>query len=135
MSRSDYSDDCDQWELIMWRGAVASAIRGRRGQAFLKEMLAALDALPEKKLIDGALECNGAVCAIGAVGAARKVNMTGLDPENAGQVAQTFGIARALACEIVFENDEGAGYWNNETPERRFERMRNWVAKQIHQAS
>jgi len=47
MSRSGYSDDCDdQWSLICWRGAVKSAIRGKRGQAFLKEMLAALDALP-----------------------------------------------------------------------------------------
>jgi hypothetical protein len=68
MSRSGYSDDCDQWDMIRWRGAVASSIRGARGQAFLKEMLAALDALPEPKLIAEELESDGAVCAIGAVG-------------------------------------------------------------------
>lgn len=65
MSRSGYSDECDDWQLIMWRGAVASSMRGRRGQAFLKETLAALDALPEKKLIDYDLEREGAVCALG----------------------------------------------------------------------
>jgi hypothetical protein len=37
MSRSGYSDDLENWSLIRWRGAVASAIRGRRGQAFLRE--------------------------------------------------------------------------------------------------
>ena len=52
MSRSGYSDDCDNaWSLIRWRGAVASAIRGKRGQEFLYEMLHALAALPERKLI------------------------------------------------------------------------------------
>ena len=51
MSRSGYHDGIDQWDLIRWRGAVASAIRGKRGQAFLREMLDALDALPEPKLI------------------------------------------------------------------------------------
>ena len=46
MSRSGYGDDIGQWDLIRWRGAVQSAMCGKRGQAFLKEMLAALDALP-----------------------------------------------------------------------------------------
>ena len=34
MSRSGYTDECDGWELVRWRGAVNSAIRGKRGQAF-----------------------------------------------------------------------------------------------------
>jgi hypothetical protein len=46
MSRSGYSDDHSEWDLIRWRGAVASAIRGKRGQAFLRELLVALDAMP-----------------------------------------------------------------------------------------
>jgi len=34
MSRSGYVDngDIEQWDLIRWRGAVASAIRGKRGE-------------------------------------------------------------------------------------------------------
>jgi len=38
MSRSDYDDCEDQWRYIMWRGAVESARRGRKGQALLKDM-------------------------------------------------------------------------------------------------
>ena len=60
MSRAGYTDDMDDyWSWIRYRGAVRSAIRGRRGQAFLKEMLAALDALPEKRLITEDLVIDG----------------------------------------------------------------------------
>ena len=31
MSRSGYEDGLEMWDLIRWRGAVASAIRGKRG--------------------------------------------------------------------------------------------------------
>lgn len=131
MSRSGYNDGCDQWSLIMWRGAVASAIRGKRGQAFLKEMLAALDALPEKKLIAHKLSNDGEVCAIGAVGTARGLDMSSMDSENADTVSAVFGISRAFACEIAWENDE---IWCLETPERRFVRMRAWVERNIKSA-
>lgn len=131
MSRSGYSDEWNDWASICWRGAVESAIRGRRGQAFLKEMLAALDALPEKRLIAHDLECNGEVCAIGAVGKARGIDMKPLDPEDYGRVADTFGVARAMAQEIVYMNDERVAQYKAETPEQRFDRMRAWVVAQI----
>ena len=130
MSRSGYGDGCDDnWSLIRWRGAVESSIRGKRGQAFLKEMLAAMDALPERKLIAEELEAGGAVCAIGSVGRVRGIDMTGIDPEDSARVAATFGIAEPLAREIVFMNDEG-GAWN-EPAEVRFNRMRRWVERLI----
>ena len=60
MSRSGYSYDIeDNWSLIKCRGAVASAIRGKRGQALLRAMLVALDELPEKRLIAGELIFQG----------------------------------------------------------------------------
>ena len=62
MSRSGYSEDCDGWALVRWRGAVKSAIRGQRGQAFLRELLAALDAIPDKRLIaEELVDAQGAV--------------------------------------------------------------------------
>lgn len=157
MGRSGYSDGCDNdWSLICYRGAVKSAIRGKRGQAFLREMLAAMDALPEKRLISGDLVFEGhpefpyphpeediivggdqlvtgggvpvrigEVCAIGSVGLARGVDMSKLDPEDPETVADTFGIATAMAREIVYENDESVYY--AETPEQRFTRMRAWI--------
>lgn len=135
MSRSGYTDDCDdQWSFIMWRGAVKSAMRGQRGQAFLREMLTAMDALPEKKLTSRELEADGQVCAIGSVGRARGVDMSKLDPEDPDRVAAAFGVSRALACEIVFMNDEGH-FWAKETPEQRFDRMRQWVSLQIKEPS
>lgn len=57
MSRSGYHDDFeDPLELGRWRAQVRSATRGKRGQALLKEALAALDAMPEKRLVPYELE-------------------------------------------------------------------------------
>jgi hypothetical protein len=131
MSRSGYSDDCDDNSCWLYRGAVKSAIEGRRGQAFLKEMLAAMDALPEPKLIESELEADGAVCAIGSVGRARGLDMKGLDPEDPEGVAAKFGVAPALVREIVFENDDEWFSTGRETPEHRFNRMRAWVVNHI----
>jgi hypothetical protein len=144
MSRSGYSDDCDDdWSLIRWRGAVASAIRGKRGQAFLRELLNALDALPEKKLIAHRLERNGSYCALGAIGAARGLDLKALDapydcaPEDVeyieevdhGKFVETFGVAGALLREIQYMNDEAP--WAHESPEARWARVRAWVVEQL----
>lgn len=124
MSRACYSDDLDDWDLIRWRGAVASAIRGKRGQAFLREMLVALDALPEKRLISGELAQDGEVCALGSVGLKRGMDMSVIDPEDYTAVADAFGIPESLAREIEFLNDES---WYRPTPEQRFQNVRKWV--------
>lgn len=134
MSRSNYSDDIDQWALIRWRGAVNSATVGKRGQQFFRDLLAALDALPEKKLIANELVENssGCVCALGALGKVRGIPMENIDPEDSDTVADAFGIADALAREVVYMNDE-YGPWD-ETPEHRFARVRKWVERQLVKA-
>lgn len=129
MSRSNYDDCCDGWELIRWRGAVASATKGARGQQLFRELLAALDAMPVKRLIAESLERGGEVCALGCVGRVRGIDMTNLDPEDPETVAKVFNIAPALAKEVVHINDEWGR--SDETPEQRFERMRKWVAGQL----
>lgn len=127
MSRSGYVDgsDLDQLEYGRHRGRVASAIRGRRGQVFLRDLLAALDALPEPRLIANDLEAAGQVCALGALGKARGVSMGTIDPEDCDTVAATFGVATVLAQEVAYENDEDGSF--SETPEQRFKRMRRWT--------
>ena len=130
MSRSGYSDYIEQWVLIRWRGAVRSAIRGKRGQVFLRDVLGALDGMPEKRLIASELESEGEVCTLGAVGKQRGLDMLELDPCDHEAVAQVFGIAHALACEIMYENDEGG--WS-ETPEQRWTRMRAWIVANLKQ--
>ena len=108
MSRSGYSDDCDNWALIRWRGAVTRAIRGLRGQAMLRELVQALDALPEKRLASGSLVTDdGEYCALGALGRARGMDMAPIDPDDREAVAQAFGVAEALAAEVMWENDSG----------------------------
>lgn len=129
MSRSNYTEDGDHWSLICWRGAVTSAIKGRRGQAFLRDLIAALDAMPEKRLIANELQEDGEVCALGALGLVRGLDLETVDPEDPKGVADLFGIAPALAREIVYENDEGA--WRKETAEDRWKRMRAWAVSQL----
>jgi len=124
MSRSGYSDDCEN--LGLWRGAVQRAVTGYRGQHFLRKLRDALDAMPNKRLItDTIKDEEGDVCALGAL----DPNVTEYESE---ELAKHFGIARALAAEIVFVNDEWLSWrCRNETPEQRWARMRAWVDEQI----
>lgn len=124
MSRSGYSDDLDEWAVIRWRGAVASAIRGKRGQAFLREMAAAMDAMPDKHLIgDEIADEYGSVCAIGSVAKARgRLNVSSIDPTNHDAIAYIFDISPALVAEIAYENDK---IWYSET--HRWQHVRKWI--------
>jgi hypothetical protein len=141
MSRSGYNDDLDDdLEFGRWRGMVASAIRGQRGQRLLADLLIALDAMPEKSLVIGDLETKeGEVCALGALGKARGIDLRKMDPEDPSQVAAAFDIAECLAQEIAYMNDEQFDtQWNPATkrsevmsPEERWVRMRAWVAGKI----
>jgi hypothetical protein len=159
MSRSGYSDEYSP----LWRGSVERAIRGKRGQAFLRDLLAALDAMPEKTLAaDSLVTAEGEFCTLGVLGAARGIDLETLDPDDPEQVAKAFGIAEAMAREIVFENDEHLDDdyqwvdveicgpmrpWNPEWgrhrrhvrvqrqdgPQRRWARMRAWVVANLRE--
>ena len=133
MSRSGYNDDCGGWDLIRWRGAVNSALKGKRGQALLAELRDALDAMPDKRLIADSLQAEGEFCTIGVLGAKRGLDMAVLDPDDREAVGEAFGISPAMASEIVFMNDEGS--WQTETPEQRWVRMRKWVDSNIQQVT
>lgn len=153
MSRSGYTDDCEEPGLWLYRGAVRSATYGKRGQRLLSDLLVALDAMPVKELVSGVLVEDGEFCALGVLGQVRGFDLAKLDPNDWDTVAEAFDIAPALAREIVYENDEGIdewewievagpprGRWNGQpsisVPRKnvnrlRWERMRAWVAKQI----
>ena len=131
MSRSGYGDGdgTDSWYQICWRGAVNSAIRGKRGQNFLNELLQALDDMPNKELITDELVRNGSYCTLGVIGAKRGLDLEAIDYEDSEKVAEAFNIANALVCEIEYMNDEGV--WYDETPAERWIRMRNWIENKI----
>jgi hypothetical protein len=115
MSRSNYIEDIDEAASALWQGAVARAVRGKRGQAFLRELLAELDAMPNKRLIDIKLEnAEGEHCAFGVMCAKRGIDMRDEhdadDEDDTGDMpdwlAGMFNIAPSLAAEIMFQNDE-----------------------------
>lgn len=131
MSRSydGDSDDAEQWQIAAWVSAVRRSFAGKRGQAFLREMLEAMHVLGERKLVRSELELDGAVCAIGCVGKVRGIDMSKLDPLDHRSVAETFKIGHAMAAEIASMNDDHGHRF--ETPSERFERMRMWIESQI----
>ena len=131
MSRSGYTDDIeDPWRWIMYRGAVKSSIRGKHGQAFLRELIAALDAMPVKSLVEGELQADGEFCALGVVGQARGIDLTKLNTEDWLQLSETFGIAPTLAREIMYENDEGS-CWHEARGTNRWAHVRRWAEGQL----
>lgn len=132
MSRSGYVDDFDDPLAIgRWQQAVNRAIKGKRGQAFLRELAEAMDAMPEKVLIaDELINENGSCCTIGVVCKSRGIDVSTVDYEDTQAVGDAVGIARAMAAEIEFENDQD--FWHSdETPADRWKRMRKWVDDQL----
>ena len=136
MSRSGYDDyegDCTI-PSEFYRMAVQRAAQGKRGQKLLSDLLTALDAMPVKRLIANEFSTGGEVCALGAVAPLRGVDVADLDPEDdyytPRLLSKRFDIAESLAREVMYANDEG-GPFDKETPEQRWQRMRDWVASQI----
>lgn len=142
------------WELHQQAGV--NALKGRRGQAVLKELEAALLALPEKALLQGKLARDGGVCAIGALALKRRMDageardaalkwmedqVDPEDPEDWGEQTNHFakkhlGVVKALAYKISWENDEGGrrAEGGKETDQQRYERVLKWVREQIVKA-
>lgn len=109
MSRSGYSEDYgddDPLALGRYRAQVGSAIRGKRGQALLRELRDALDAMPVKVLVAGELEAEGQFCALGVVGQARGLNLASIDTYDVESLGPKFNIAEQLAREIMWVNDD-----------------------------
>jgi hypothetical protein len=125
----------------LWHANLHRTMQSKRGQAFLRELLEALDAIPQKRLIQGAMEQSGEVCALGAVGLKRCMDLDGLDSRDHDEIADAFGISSMLAQEIAYWNDQGmeacllgltdGGGWKENTPEDRFTFVRAWVVARI----
>lgn len=116
MSRSGYTDDReDNWRFIMYRGAVASATKGERGQTLLRELLQALDEMPARQLVANEFEAAGAYCTLGVIGARRGVDIKTFDTESGEydeRIGPAFNVADALVREIMYLNDECVSDFN-----------------------
>lgn len=142
MSRAGYTDgDCDDTESMLrsygWQANVRRCIAGRKGQSLLWELYQALEALPTREIVTGALldTSTGSVCSLGALAVHRKMPIppefctTGAPDEEideyefADAMGPLFGIKDMLAREIMYENDEG-DHWHWEDNGARCEGVR-----------
>jgi hypothetical protein len=130
VNRSGYVDYLEEPAHTLYRGRVANTIRGKRSQAFLRELLAALDVMPRKRLIkDALIDENGEPCAIGVVCQTRDLDVSQVNYEDPDQVGRLVGVSKTLAAELEFENDDGV--MPGETPGHRWQRIRNWVQRHL----
>lgn len=114
MSRSGYIEDDGDDVLAQgrWRGAVKSAINGKRGQAFLRELLTLLDEMDDKVLVKGELESeDGCLCTLGVIGKARGLDLGRMDVDDYDSIAGSLGVNAKIAQEIMWENDESISEW------------------------
>lgn len=145
MSRHGYTEDfCDDhWALIRYRGRVKSAMRGKRGRALLRDLMDALDAMPEKRLIAGTLKSHeGEHCAIGVVAEARGIDLEPVAPIDAEanygedpELANQLDVATCLLNEIEFVNDEFWPHHEAEADAARWKHVRRWAERQLDKAN
>lgn len=156
MSRFDCGDyDGEGPPPEFWWQTIRNALKGRRGQAVLRELKAALLALPEGRLIGSAVVREGEVCALGALARERLAAGSPLtcyghrgtslaeleeklgedleDEVGSVELGEALGLARALAWVIADENDEGGSF--NQTPEARYHRMLGWIESHLGKPS
>lgn len=155
-SRINYTDEEDHpGQFALWDANCSRSIKGKAGQRELRELEAALLALPNKRLVSGALSTDdGDVCAIGAYAKHKGVNLADYDPEHeSDEVGVDAGMPRLVAWQVVALNDitldtvwevahgpvrlghgqykAGIPYVRDMTPEERYEKVLAWTRKQL----
>lgn len=84
MSRINYCDEEDQpGQFALWQANVNRSLAGRDGQAALRDLETALLALPQKRLIQHTVACDGDVCAVGAYLLLKRSQQRGVPIEEA----------------------------------------------------
>lgn len=148
---SRFYDDGEQtMPYDLWLHNIRAAIKGKRGQAILRDLREALLSLPEKRLIEGAI-CNAPseaaarpvaeFCAVGALAFYRGVK-SGKAPADVIEslpqgeqddwttirLGRSLGMSDTLAWDLAYKNDET---FADLTPEQRYEKYLAWVESQI----
>lgn len=156
MSRINYSDEEDRpGQFALWDANCRRSLKGKAGQRELRELKAALLALPEKRLIRDALtDDDGGVCAIACYGRHKGVDLSKFDPEyESDEVGIAGGMPRLVAWRVVALNDiildtvwevahgpveryhgsykGGIALIRDVTPEERYDAVLKWVNQQL----
>lgn len=130
--RISYSDEENYpGEFNLWQANCERSLRGKHGQEELRELRAALLALPEKRLILKLLEDGeGGVCAIGAYAKHKALDLSKFDVESdTDEVGIAGGMPALVAWKVVEMNDL---QFDSVTPEQRYEKMLAWVEALLH---
>jgi hypothetical protein len=131
--RISYAEDEDfAGQFFLWQANCERSLRGRQGQAELRELREALLALPEKRLIFGKLEDEqGGVCAVGAYAKRKGIDLSKCDVDDeTDHVGIKAGMPRLVAWKVVEMNDVE---FENLTPEERYAKMLAWVESKLTQ--
>lgn len=145
-SEGEIDDADDQRRYNLHQGVIAKQMRSRKGQAFLRELIASLEALPEKRLVNDAVAKDGCVCGLGAIALRRRVD-AGEDrdavladlanvevdvrdgDEHVSEWAEReLGAQQNVASAIAWTTDADEG---TITPEQRYERVLSWAKSQV----
>lgn len=152
MSRYDY--ESGDYPAHWWQIDLERALTSGRGQRLLREVLAALIAMPRWELIEAEIVevttddddqvVDGAVCAVGAYAAycIRQGGWTwtealsqlaedgwrGGDSYDTQRLGQKYGLARTVAYELGWLNDEA---YARLSPSERWHAVFGWVWGQI----
>lgn len=144
MSRTGWyeMDDRDQDAILRMgraRGQIASATRGRRGQAFLRLALKALDNMEDKRLAAHTFGVGdgGCMCLMTSIATetGRGSVLTDVDLEDGETVcelmAAKFDVADVLVKDLVWDNEEIP----TQDPAERWRCMRERIARTIQAGS
>lgn len=155
--RIGYSEDEEYpGQFNLWQANCYRSLQGKAGQAALRELEAALIALPTKRLIAGKLVEHGDVCAIGALALHKGATEEGLeqhDEEYMEGVGMEYGLPKLVAWKVVEANDidneeyslyapgpnanhfygyvPGYSLRVEVTPEQRYDSMLKWVRSML----
>lgn len=154
--RLNWTDEEDRpGQFALWDANCRRSLRGKDGQKALRELEAALLALPEKRLIRDALtNDDGEVCAVGAYARHKGLDLSKFDPEyESDEVGIAAGMPPLVAWKVVALNDVtldtvwevadgplnrwdahykgGVAVVRDMTPEERYEKVLTWVRSQL----
>lgn len=149
MTRFDdygYDEDYNNQGALFWANCDR-ALTGQRGIAALRELEAALVALPEPELVLGSLARDGKVCAVGAMIVQRKIaagqrrdealawleGRGDIADETATIGENELGITYSLAYRLAYLNDEEVAW--NATDAERYQAVLTFVRKRLELAA
>jgi len=141
MSRMDAAFDGEVVAAGLWQSMYQRSTRGKKGQRNLHDFIAALDAMPEKRLIrDAEVEklydeekdeyVVVGVCAVACFAAAKGGDARYFGEEDdsdifsTAELGKSYGLSWTMAWEMARAND---GTFAGLTPQERWQAMRDWA--------